>query len=79
MTSITHLAPVCRDHRRMSMIEFRPRINALFCTTAAGTLDAVARSLAEKAGLNWDLLHDHPGFEKNRWRDAAERQARTRT
>jgi hypothetical protein len=62
----------------MSMIEFRPRINALFCATATNSLDLVARALAEKAGLNWDVLHDHSGFEKNRWRDAAERQVRAR-
>jgi hypothetical protein len=35
-------------------------------------LDRLARSMAEATGVNWERLHNHPGYEKNLWRDLAQ-------
>ena len=39
----------------------------------APEIDRVARQLATHAGANWDSMSNYPGFERNRWRDQAER------
>ena len=40
---------------------------------AAADIDGLARTLAAAAGRDWDLMNQHPGFERNSWRDAARR------
>jgi hypothetical protein len=34
-------------------------------------LDGLAAQLAGMAGVNWERLHNHPGYERNYWRDKA--------
>ena len=36
-------------------------------------VDRLARHLATEAGGNWDHMSAYPGFERNRWREKAER------
>jgi hypothetical protein len=38
-------------------------------------LDRVARNIAEMSGVDWNSLHNHPGFGKNHWRDMARRMS----
>jgi hypothetical protein len=35
-------------------------------------LEAMARKLADMAGVEWDRLRDYPGYERNHWRHEAE-------
>lgn len=37
----------------------------------AVTLDSIASRLAAKAGLDWAMLADHPGYLKAVWRERA--------
>ena len=34
-------------------------------------LDGLAAQLASNSGVCWDRLHNHPGYERNYWRDRA--------
>jgi hypothetical protein len=35
-------------------------------------LEAMARKLADMAGVEWDRLREYPGYERNHWRHEAE-------
>lgn len=36
-------------------------------------VDRIARTLAASAGLIWDLLDKHPGYQRGYWRERARR------
>ena len=40
-------------------------------------VERLARSMAQLAGVCWDKLDYHPGFERGRWRDDARTLMRT--
>lgn len=40
---------------------------------ASPEVDRIARNLAAQAGADWDSMSNYPGFERNRWRELAER------
>jgi hypothetical protein len=42
-------------------------------------LEALARSLAEQDGVNWEALQNYPGYGKNIWREMAERLTKRHT
>lgn len=46
-------------------------------TVPQGAEEILARALASAAGEDWDALHNHPGFERGRWRAMARELVRT--
>jgi hypothetical protein len=49
------------------------RLNSLIGQSESGVIDYLARTLAERAGADWSSLHPYPGYERNRWREEAQR------
>lgn len=41
--------------------------------TLAIDSEGLARTLAYNAGIDWDKLRDYPGYDKNVWREKAQR------
>lgn len=39
----------------------------------APEIDRMAKHLATQAGADWDRMPNYPRFERNRWREQAER------
>jgi hypothetical protein len=51
------------------------RLNSLIGQSDNGAIDHLARTLAERAGKDWSF-HPYPGYERNRWREEAQRAGR---
>ena len=47
-------------------------------TCVAPEVERLARQLAQDAGKSWDRMSQYPGFERNEWRDKAERMLHAR-